>query len=250
MVVVLALVVAVLIVPRLVGWQTEDLLAFQVAVVAFAAGGVSQVLLRNRQLAAAREQLAELAVAEERLRVGRDVHDILGHSLTVITIKTQLASRLLDVDVEKARSELDDIERLARDALAGVRETVGGLRAVTLAGELANTRTALSANGIRADLPESVDVSALRGQVFGWVLREAVTNIVRHSGARACAVRVSPDRIEISDDGTGFTGSTDVAGAGLRGLAERVAGAGGSLQIGTSRAGGVRVVAQFPAEVR
>ena len=181
------------------------------------------------------------------MRVGRDVHDILGHSLTVITIKTQLASRLLDVDVEKARSELIDIERLARDALAGVRETVGGLRAVTLAGEIANARTALSAAGIRADLPETVDVSALRGQVFGWVLREAVTNVVRHSGAATCVVRVSPDRIEISDDGTGFTGSPDTAGAGLRGLAERVAGAGGSLQVDASPSGGARVVAEFPA---
>ena len=245
--VVLGLVAAVLIVPRLLGWETEDLLAFQLAVAAFAAWGVSQVLLRNRQLAAAREQLADLAIAEERLRVGRDVHDILGHSLTVITIKTQLASRLLDVDVEKARSELIDIERLARDALAGVRETVGGLRAVTLAGEIANARTALSAAGIRADLPETVDVSGLRGQVFGWVLREAVTNVVRHSGAASCVVRVSPDRIEISDDGAGFTGSTDSAGAGLRGLAERVAGAGGSLQVGTSPSGGARVVAEFPA---
>ena len=87
-----------------------------------------------------------------------------------------------------------------------VMQLLGPLLALlAFAGEIASARTALSAAGIRADLPETVDVSALRGQVFGWVLREAVTNVVRHSGAASCVVRVSPDRIEISDDGTGFT---------------------------------------------
>ena len=124
-----------------------------------------------------------------------------------------------------------------------VMQLLGPLLALrAFAGEIASARTALSAAGIRADLPETVDVSALRGQVFGWVLREAVTNVVRHSGAASCVVRVSPDRIEISDDGTGFTVRPTAPVPGLRGLAERVAGAGGSLHVGTSPSGGVRVV--------
>ncbi|MEV5648625.1 sensor histidine kinase [Nocardia sp. NPDC052254] len=190
-----------------------------------------------------RRQQGELAIVEERNRVARDVHDILGHSLTVITVKTELAQRLLATDPARAGQEMADVERLAREALAGVRDTVGGLREVTLAGELVNARTALHAAGIEADLPDAAAVSTRHAETFAWVLREAVTNIVRHSGARHCRVRVDETRIEIRDDGTGMRGKP--MGSGLTGLRERVRADGGTLSTTPSEDGGSTVTAEF-----
>jgi two-component system sensor histidine kinase DesK len=239
---------AILLLPQLFsGWESNEGLAFQVAVSTFAGWGVSQIVLRNRQLLAAREQLAVLAVAEERSRVARDVHDILGHSLTVITVKSELAQRLLEVDRDRARAELADIERLSREALAGVRDTVGGLREVSLDGELANARTALSAAGIKASLPSVVDqVPPSRQKIFGWVLREGVTNMVRHSGARNAEVTVTPSAITIADDGKGFAAQAESgSGHGLDGLRERVTAAGGILRLGSAPGKGFRLTAEF-----
>lgn len=204
-----------------------------------------EVSARRAQLReVTRRQQGELAIVEERNRVARDVHDILGHSLTVITVKTELAQRLLDDDPSRARQELADVERLAREALAGVRDTVGGLGEVSLAGELANARTALRAAGIEAELPDPADLPERHGVAFGWVLREAVTNVVRHSGARHCRVRVGDRMIEITDDGRGVCGA--VFGSGLSGLRERVRAAGGHLVVATPPAGGTLVRAEFP----
>lgn len=234
------------VVPQLLTGRPPDYsLLSQVALAAFAVWGTRQLIDRNRQLTLARQQLTELAVAEERLRVGRDVHDILGHSLTVITVKTELAQRLLDVDPERARTEMADVERLAREALAGVRGTVGTLREISLAGELANARTALSAAGIDADLPATDDLPIRHSVVFGWVLREAVTNIVRHSQARHCTVRVTATSIEVTDDGVGMSADAN-GGSGLAGLRERVRGAGGTLTLSTVGGVGLRVSASFP----
>ncbi|MEC3916100.1 sensor histidine kinase [Nocardia sp. CDC160] len=213
-------------------------------------------LRAQRLQATARRQRAELAIIEERNRVARDVHDILGHSLTVITVKTELAQRLLDIDPERARAELADIEKLARESLAGVRSTVGGLREVSLAGELANARTALSAAEIEAELPDSDELPIRHGAVFGWVLREAITNVVRHSGARHCWVRLTPTSIEVSDDGVGMRGSPDPdgsaprTGSGLSGLRERVQATGGTLTLANRPEGGLRVLASFPATTK
>lgn len=242
----LAMVAAILLLPLVIpGWEKQEAVAFQLVVATVAAWGIGQIILRNQQLAAAREQLAVAAVAEERLRVGRDVHDILGHSLTVITVKTELARRLIDVDVERAKIELEDIERLSRDALAGVRTTVGGLREITLAGELANARSALSAAGITPVLADDVDdLPRPRSEIFAWVLREAVTNVVRHSGARRCEVRVGHNGIEIVDDGRGYDVAS-TAGSGIDGLRERVTSAGGSLRVGTNGGSGFRLSAEF-----
>lgn len=242
----IGLIVMTLVLPlAFPSWERQETLAFQLAVATFAAWGIGQIILRNQQLAAAREQLAVAAVAEERLRVGRDVHDILGHSLTVITVKTELARRLIDVDVERAKVELEDIERLSRDALAGVRTTVGGLREVTLAGEIANARSALSAAGITAVLPdEPADLTKARGEIFAWVLREAVTNVVRHSGAQRCEVQVGHNRIDVVDDGRG-NATASAGGSGLSGLRERVTSAGGSLRLGSNGGKGFRLSAEF-----
>jgi two-component system sensor histidine kinase DesK len=199
------------------------------------------VLERNTQLARAREQLVDLAVTQERERVARDVHDILGHSLTVITVKTELAGRLLEglpgPAADRARTEVADVERLAREALADVRATVSGMREVSLTGELAAARAALAAAGIRADLPSAVDVVPARHrELFAWALREGVTNVVRHSGAGWCGVQLTADCVEIRDDGRGPGGSG--TGSGLAGLQARAGKAGARLEIGRAPEGG------------
>ncbi|WP_433562337.1 sensor histidine kinase [Nocardia sp. CA-151230] len=246
----LALIVAFGVAPQLATGQPPDYGLIQsIALAGFAVGGIRVILVRNHQLYLARKQLTELAVAEERLRVGRDVHDILGHSLTVITVKTELAQRLIDLDPNRAKAEMADVERLAREALAGVRTTVGGLREVSLAGELANARTALRAAEIEAELPDSDDLPIRHSVVFGWVLRESVTNVVRHSGAAHCRVRVTPTSIEVSDDGVGMSESART-GSGLAGLRERVQATGGSLTLANRPEGGLRVLASFPATIK
>ena len=198
-------VVASVAVPAMRGWQPDGSLAFQIFVSALAAFGVTQLIQRNMQLAAARNELTRLALADERNRFARDLHDILGHSLTVVAVKAELAGRLASLDPARAEAEIGDVERIARQALADVRAAAGGYREVTLDGELASARTALAAAGIEADLPDH-DISGiprLRQELFGWAVREGVTNVIRHSGATRCVIRVSPDEVEISDDGTG-----------------------------------------------
>jgi two-component system sensor histidine kinase DesK len=218
--------------PRVVpGWHTDNFFAFQVLVATFAAWGVMAVVARNAELIAAREEIARLAVADERARMSRDLHDILGHSLTVITVKAELAGRLAEHEgAPRALAEIADVERLAREALADVRSTVGGMRGVTLAGELAGARTALEAAGIRAQLPTVVEqVPAPWRELFAWTVREGVTNVVRHSGAGQCVVRLAADAVEVEDDGCGLACDPAVVpaaartGHGLSGLRERAA---------------------------
>jgi two-component system sensor histidine kinase DesK len=236
--------------PRaLPGWYPEDDFVPQLVLGCFAAYGIGQVIERNAQLARAREQLVDLAVSQERERLGRDVHDILGHSLTVITVKTELAGRLLEAlppgpAVDRARAEVTDVERLAREALADVRATVSATRQVSLTGELAAARSALTAAGITADLPGAVDVVPARyRELFAWALREGVTNVVRHSGASWCGVQLTADCVEVRDDGRGPGDLT--GGSGLPGLRARAAKAGAHVETGRAPEGGflLRVVA-------
>ncbi|SDN50185.1 sensor histidine kinase [Allokutzneria albata] len=199
------------------------------------------------ELKHARDQIAMFAVAKERARFARDLHDILGHSLTTITLKAGLARRVLETgDLDRTMTEIRDVERLGRQALADVRATVSEYRVVTLSGELAGANETLRAAGIEADLPRAVDDVAPELQpVFGYVLREAVTNVVRHSGAQKVSVRLGQDWISITDDGVGAP--QDAAGNGLRGLRERMAAVGGTLETGTpSRGGGFVVRASAP----
>lgn len=178
-----------------------------------------------------REMTTELIIAAERDRVARDVHDVLGHSLTVVTAKAELAERLVEVDPERSRQELAEIRALTRSALADIRETVSGLRTGGLDGELQVARETLAAAEIAADLPDGADAVDPRHRlVLAWVLREAVTNVVRHSGAARCQVLVSADGLQVTDDGRGVGGAPE--GNGLRGLRERVRAAGGTLSIG------------------
>jgi two-component system sensor histidine kinase DesK len=248
--VVVALVALVVGLPAAVpGWTPLGDFLPSLVLGCFAAFGIGQVIERNTQLARVREELVDLAVTRERERMGRDVHDILGHSLTVITVKTELAGRLLeslpaDPAADRARAEVADVERLAREALADVRATVSGTREVSLTGELAAARSALAAAGIRAELPSAVDVVPARHRdLFAWALREGVTNVVRHSGATWCGVQLSADCVEIRDDGRGPGGCG--TGSGLAGLEARAAKSGARLEIERSPEGGflLRVVA-------
>jgi two-component system sensor histidine kinase DesK len=222
-----------------------------VAVTLWMIGFMSNVRL-TIELRRTRDDLARTAVAVERERIGRDLHDILGHSLTAIAVKAGLARRLMDRDPSAAAGEITDVERLAREALADVRATAAGFRDVSLAGELAVARSVLEAAGIVAVLPSAVDdVSPAGREVFGYVVREAVTNVIRHSGASRCEIVLTPDRVEIRDDGRGPArrgpGPTGrgIAPSGLDGLASRLQAAGGDVQAGTLPEGGFRVVARL-----
>ena len=217
--------------------------------------GFLHLLGLNLQLVAAREELARLAVAQERLRFARDLHDLLGHSLSVIALKSELAGGLLAADPDRAAGELHDIEQVARRALAEVREAVGGYRRVTLAAELGGARAALEAAGVRAAVDDPpAGLPAPVEEVLGWAVREAATNVVRHSGATGCRVRFTEDgdraAVEITDDGVGTVlAGQGRSGRGLAGLAERVAAAGGRLQAGPRPGGGFRLRVELPLRV-
>lgn len=204
-------------------WGSQVGLAFAVMAASVAVFGMRTVMRRNLELLRIEQENAHLAVENERTRFARDLHDILGHSLTVITVKAELAQRLLDVDPERTRAELGDLERLSRDALADVREAVSGYRRLTLPGELTRARTALAAAEIEARLPGSADeVPTELRELFAWTVREGVTNVIRHSGARCCEVRLSATSAEVRDDGAGPAASS-APGSGLAGLRERAA---------------------------
>jgi two-component system, NarL family, sensor histidine kinase DesK len=217
--------------------------AFSVAAASMAMFGVARTVERNRALLEAQHDRERYAVLAERERFARDLHDILGHSLTVITVKSELAGRLVDRDVDRARAEITDIERLARQALADVRATAGNYRTISLAGEIAAARSALVAAGIEPDLPTALDdVPADLSEPFAYVVREGVTNVVRHSGATRCAVRVGPTCVDVVDDGHGTL--AEPAGQGISGLRSRLHERGLLVEAGPSDGGGFRLRAQ------
>ncbi|MGT2426709.1 histidine kinase [Amnibacterium kyonggiense] len=197
------------------------------------------------QLKAANEQIARLAVDEERARLARDLHDSLGHSLTVVTVKSELAGKLVSRDPDAAEAEIADVERLAREALADLRAALGGVRGVTLEGELAIAREALAAGGVALELPK--DASVVRPElrpVFAWVVREGVTNVLRHASASTCTIALTRTGLRIRDDGAGSSSSGSGSGSGLRGLAERAAAAGARLEAGPRSGGGFELRVQ------
>jgi two-component system sensor histidine kinase DesK len=211
--------------------------------------GIGFLLETNLQLRQAREEVGRLAVAEERLRFARDLHDLLGHSLSVIVLKAELAGRLGAADPERAAGEVRDVERVAREALREVRDAVAGYRQLALGQELESARATLGAAGIESrlqslagGLPTPVD------STLAWALREGVTNVIRHSRATHADVRVvrANDRaeLELLDDGVGCDGCDH--GNGLRGLRERVAARDGTLIAGPRPEGGFRLAVSLP----
>ena len=226
------LVVGAELLVRLVpGWQGNGY-GLAVLLGSLASWGIRLAAERQRNLMVAQEEIAHLAVQNERARIASDLHDILGHSLTVVTVKAELAQRLLDVDVERARKELGDLEALARDALSDVRATAMGVWGISLPGEIAAAREALAAAHIEAELPGAADEVPTRyRELFAWTIREAVTNIVRHSKATRAEVRLGPASVEIVDDGVGeCAGASD--GQGLAGLRRRADALGARLTVG------------------
>jgi two-component system, NarL family, sensor histidine kinase DesK len=220
--------------------------------------------MRNHELTEARAELALSAVAAERERFARDLHDLLGHSLSVIALKAELAGRLLPDRPDQAASEVADVEQVARQALKEVRQAVSGYRQPTLEGELEGARVALSAAGIDADFQRaSVALDPEVEAVLAWTVREGATNVIRHSGARHCQVRVSASladaAVEVLDDGGGLArflapgqavngdaGNAD-AGNGIAGLAERAERLRGRLEAGRLPDGnGFRLAVSVP----
>jgi two-component system sensor histidine kinase DesK len=204
----------------------------------------------NRELRAAREELARLAVSEERLRIARDLHDLLGHSLSLIALKTELAAKVIRHDTERAAAELADVEAVTRRALAEVRGAVRGYRSLALDEALDGARTALSAAGIEYRLDESrLTVPAEVEAVLAWAVREGATNVVRHSAANHCEIRVRTDgeiaAVEVENDGAALRSGLH-GGSGLAGLAERARAVRGTLEAGPRGEDGFRLRLTIP----
>lgn len=170
------------------------------------------------------------AIASERDRVARDVHDVLGHSLTVIALKSELAGKLVSRDPGRAQAEIAAVTDLARGAIEELRATVGGLRVQDLASELEGARQACEAAGIKLQIRgEAAAVAPQFQAVFAWVTREAITNVIRHSGASRAEITLGARHLEVRDNGRGIPAGS--VGNGLRGLQERVSDLGGILKI-------------------
>ncbi|MFH9857988.1 sensor histidine kinase [Streptomyces sp. NPDC017202] len=257
------------------GWSDAVNVAYGTLLSTMVTAAILSLAEAVRQLRAAREELARRAVEEERLRFSRDLHDLLGHTLSVIVVKSEAVRRLAERDLDAALAQVMDIEAVGRQALTEIREAVTGYREGSLATELDRARSVLTAAGVepvvdRSGPPPSPRTAAL----LGWVVREAVTNVVRHSGAGRCEITVSGTaeraRLTVTDDGTGAggrgaggsgtggpgpdgpgTGAHSCAvgcGTGLTGLRERLAAAGGSLTAGPGPDGGFTVTAELPSD--
>ncbi|MFE4971805.1 sensor histidine kinase [Kitasatospora sp. NPDC056651] len=246
-----------------IGAGADDISTF--ALSAFLSGvamtGLQRLVATMKELREARAAVAHLAASEERLRLARDLHDLLGHSLSLITLKSELAGRFMDAGKdEAARAQVADIEQVARQSLIDVREAVTGFRRPTLPVELAAARTALGTAQVRLEAaPELVDswpsLADEESGALAWALREAVTNVVRHGeGATVCTVtaderwEANGERyavLEITDNGRGPGKSQP--GNGLSGLEERLALVGGRLETGPGERGkGFRLRASVP----
>jgi two-component system, NarL family, sensor histidine kinase DesK len=216
---------------------------------------IGGLLRSNAELREARAELAELAVAEERLRFARDMHDLLGHDLSLIALKAELAGKLLPARADDAAAEVADIRSLSRTALTQVREAVDGYRRPTLPAELAGARVALEAAGIELSVDgagEALDPEV--ESVLAWAVREGATNVIRHSRAGHAEIRVTTDaggaELEIADDGRGSNGGREPAGHGLAGLVERAHALGGSVEAAPGPDGGFRLRVSVPARAR
>src|SRR5271157_2750816 len=200
----------------------------------------------DEKMRLAHEELEHLAKVAERERIARDLHDVLGHTLSLITLKAELARKLVDRDAERAKQEIQDVENASRAALADVREAIRGYRSDGIFAELARARSALETAGVSVECDtQPVPLSADQESVLALALREAVTNVVRHADAHRCNVVLkqadSRCTLEVADDGRGASGPE---GNGLRGMRERLEELGGSLRLLSSN--GTRLIIDLP----
>ena len=218
---------------------------------AYTAGKRNEMVADLRQT---RAELARVAVAEERLRIARDLHDLLGHSLSLITLKAELSRRMLDTDTASAAREMGELEAVARQSLSDVREAVAGYRQPDLVAELGAARQLLCAAGLSCQIstPAGLSLPADVDTALAWTVREGITNVVRHARATCAAVTVTVTTADgggrviaaITDNGTGPLAGP--AGSGLAGLSERVRQLGGNLMAGPAPAGGFRLQVTIP----
>ena len=190
----------------------------------------------NKKLLRAHEEIEQLAKVAERERIARDLHDVLGHTLSVIILKSELAGKLMDRDPSRAGNEIREVEQISRQALSDVRDAIRGYRSQGLAAELARAKSTLETAGltVQCDAATTMKLPAVQESVLSLAVREAVTNVVRHAQARTCRMRLEQQngscRLEIQDDGRGgFHGE----GNGIRGMRERVEMLGGTLSRNT-----------------
>lgn len=240
------------------GWSNAVSIVYGTLLSSMVTAAILSLNEAVRDLRAAREELARQAVEKERLRFSRDLHDLLGHTLSVIVVKSEAARRLAPRDLDAALTQIGDIESVGRQALTEIREAVAGYRESSLADELSRASSALSAAGVTPVVRQSgTPLAPQTATLLGWVVREAVTNVLRHSGAARCEIVVDsgPERVRltVTDDGRGGRpGPADTAqgigGTGLAGLTERLAVAGGSLSAGPAPRGGFTVTAELPSE--
>ena len=194
---------------------------------------------RNQQLRRAHENVEEMAKLAERERIARDLHDVLGHTLSVIALKSELASKLSTIDPERAFNEIRDVERVSRQALSEVRSAVEGYRGHGLRGEIQNAERTLGAAGVRLDTDVApVPLPAKQETVLALAVREAITNVVRHANATMCRISLTQQGsqvvLRIEDDGVG---GVPCEGNGLTGMRERVVAIGGRLDVGAGQPG-------------
>jgi two-component system sensor histidine kinase DesK len=203
--------------------------------------GVARMGSAIRELHTARRELARLAVIEERERLSRDLHDLLGQTLSVITLKSELAGCLIKEEPERCAQELAEIERVSRQMLREVRKTVAGYRQPTLVNELDGARQLLEAAGVECAIEQTTgDLPLALDTILAWTIREGVTNVIRHSRARQCLIRLASNQemaeAMILNDGERQEDQQDKRtsqGSGLSGLRERAATLGGTMEAGS-----------------
>ena len=222
-----------------------------VAIVGFSNIHLAAKKRADGKLRLAHEEIEHLAKVAERERIARDLHDVLGHTLSVVVLKSELAAKLVESDAVRASREMSEVEQIAREALAEVRHAIRGYRAKGLGEELAQARATLETAGVRAEC-ETPDLNALARRmsaaqetVLALVVRESVTNVVRHARAAVCRIRLERNansyRLEIADDGCG---GFKQEGNGLRGMRERVEALNGGMTRDTAR--GTRLTVTIP----
>jgi two-component system sensor histidine kinase DesK len=232
--------------------------------IGFAMIGLRRQVQLTSELERAREEVAQLAASEERLRLARDMHDLTGQSLSMITLKSELAGRLLgrlpgSAERDRVQDEIEQVAAVSRQTLRDIREAISGYRRPTLAVEIITARTALASAGIAAR--DEADLMVLSGTfdpdaeaALAWCLREAVTNVVRHSGAQNCCInltsRAGTMSLTVRDDGRGLTDAAsprERAGSGLHGMSERLSAVGGTLELRPDLRPGFCLIATVPA---